>query len=122
MNRARPALLVLLFLAAAQPAGAQTAPYDDRMIRLAEVLGSLHYLRNLCGEKGNAWRNRMEDILAVETPDGDRRKRYIASFNRGYRSYAAIHTTCTDASMQAIDRYMKEGESLSREIVVRFGG
>lgn len=122
MRFSRAVLSVLFLLASAVAAGAQSAPYDDRMLRLSEVLGSLHYLRNLCGEKGNAWRDQMEAVLAAEAPEGERRKRYVAAFNRGYRSYAAIHTTCTDASMAAIADYMKEGEALSREIVVRFGG
>ncbi|MCB1425135.1 MAG: TIGR02301 family protein [Zhengella sp.] len=122
MRFPRAALSGLILLTAAQAALAQSAPYDDKMLRLSEVLGSLHYLRNLCGEKGNDWRRQMEAVLEAESPEGERRKRYVAAFNRGYRSYAAIHTTCTDASMAAIESYMKEGEALSREIVVRFGG
>jgi uncharacterized protein (TIGR02301 family) len=111
-----------LALLPAVPAHAQTAPYDEKVQRLAELIGALHYLRNLCGETGNDWRLSMEDLLAAEKPEGERRKRYIASFNRGYRSFASVHTICTATSMEAISLYMKEGEALSREIVVRFGG
>ena len=27
----------------------QAAPYDDQFVRLSELLGAIHYLRNLCG-------------------------------------------------------------------------
>ena len=46
-----------------------TAPYDPYLLRLAEVLGSVHYLRTLCqtGE-GNVWRDAMTDLIALENP------------------------------------------------------
>ncbi len=125
MKRAWPSLVLPLLLAAffaALPVHAQEAPYEDKMLRLSEILGSLHYLRNLCGEQGNTWRDEMRHILDAENPQGERRARYVASFNRGYRTFAAVHTSCTASSMSAIDRYMKEGAAISREIVVRFGG
>ena len=120
MRFPRAALSGLILLTAAQAALAQSAPYDDKMLRLSEVLGSLSHDRGRIRDV--RWRRQMEAVLEAESPEGERRKRYVAAFNRGYRSYAAIHTTCTDASMAAIESYMKEGEALSREIVVRFGG
>src|SRR4051794_19811698 len=71
-----------MLLVTAAPAPAAEAPFEPRLMRLAEVLGSLHYLRNLCGEKGNRWRAQMEKLLEVEKPDDKRRARFIASFNR----------------------------------------
>ncbi|SFK58716.1 TIGR02301 family protein [Mesorhizobium albiziae] len=90
-------------------------------MRLAEVLGSLHYLRNLCGETGDQWRGQMEKLLAAEHPDAARRARFIANFNRGYRSFDEIYVACTPSAAEAISRYMKEGEALSREIAGRYG-
>lgn len=119
MKRFRHVLLALALLTSL-PAQAAEAAYDGRMLRLAEILGSLHYLRNLCGEPGAKWRDRMEQILATENPEPDRRARYIASFNRGYAAYAKNYSVCTDTAITAIDLYMKEGETLSREIVARF--
>ena len=50
--------------------GAVRAP----LMRLAEVLGSLHYLRNLCGEKGNQWRPRWSSCWRprIRDPSGAR--------------------------------------------------
>ena len=102
-------------------ARAAESPFDGQLVRLAEILGSLHYLRNLCGEDGQDWRGRMEALLAAEKPDEARRARFVASFNRGYRSFQTSYTACTDSAMAAIGRYMKEGEALTRDTAARFG-
>lgn len=103
------------------PAGAVDAPYEARLYRLGEVLGSLHYLRTLCGETGNVWREQMEALLATENPTPDKRRRLVASFNRGYRSNSEIHLNCTSAVTAAIGRYMKEGEELTHDTAVTYG-
>lgn len=105
----------------AAPARAVEAPFEPGLMRLAEVLGSLHFLRNLCGEKGTKWRGEMEKLLQAENPSPERRARFIASFNRGYRSFDGTYTACTPSATEAISRYMKEGEALSRDIASRFG-
>ncbi|WP_110750894.1 TIGR02301 family protein [Phyllobacterium leguminum] len=102
-------------------AAADDPPYEAKLTRLAEILGSLHYLRNLCGEEGSEWRDRMNAIIAAEKPEEVRKARMTASFNRGYRAFSEIYTSCTDSAVAAIDRYMKEGESLSNEIGARYG-
>ena len=102
-------------------AHATDGPFEPSLIRLSEVLGSLHFLRNLCGEKGSAWREQMEALIAAEKPDAARKARFIASFNHGYRTFQTTYTTCTPAAAAAIQRYVKEGETLSREIAVRYG-
>lgn len=105
----------------AGPAPAAEAPFQPRLLRLAEVLGSLHYLRNLCGEEGTQWRDEMQKLIDAENPAADLRARYVASFNRGYRSYEGTYVKCTASATEAIARFMKEGEELSRDIAVRFG-
>jgi uncharacterized protein (TIGR02301 family) len=113
--------LAVLFLVLAVPARAAEAPYETRLVRFAEILGSVHYLRNLCGETGNDWRERMETLLRTENPDPERRARLVASFNRGYRSFQSTYVQCTPSAALAIERYMKEGETIARDIVTRFG-
>lgn len=104
----------------AQAQQGATVPYDDRLMRLAEVLGSIHYLRNLCGEESNEWRAQMEQLLAVENPEPLRRARLVARFNLGYRSFDSVYTGCTEQALAAVDEYMQEGIALSREINARF--
>ena len=131
-------ILVLACLPLAAPAGAQsessptpTPPsassgptrYDRKLLRLAEVLGSLQYLRNLCGEGGETvWRDMMEKLLATEASDDDvRHQRLTASYNRGFRTFASVYTGCSDAAAEAEARYRREGETLTAEIVARYG-
>lgn len=96
------------------------APYDSRLYRLSEVLGSIHYLRNLCGETSNQWRDQMEGLLAVERPSPNRRARLIAQFNKGYRSFDSVYAACTPQALSAVDRYMTEGRALAGEINSRY--
>ncbi len=121
MARASIILAMLAALGTAQPSAAVEAPYEQNLLRLAEVLGSLHYLRNVCGESGDAWRKEMERLLDTENPDAQRRARFVASFNRGYRSFEAVYATCTASAVESIRRYMKEGETLTRDVAARYG-
>lgn len=115
------ALIAAAALAVAPvPARAVDAPFEPGLLRLAEILGSLHFLRNLCGEKSDQWRGEMEKLLQSENPDPQRRARFIASFNRGYRSFGG-YTQCTPSATEAINRYMQEGQTLSRDIASRYG-
>ena len=115
------ASLLVLPLALSRPAAAVDAPYEAGLLRIAEVMGSLHFLRNLCGDKGNQWRSTMERLLAAENPEPERRARFIASFNRGYRSFEGTYTKCTASATEAIRRYTIEGENLARDLAVRYG-
>lgn len=115
------ALALAILVAPAAPAAAVDAPFQPHLLRLSEVLGALHFLRNLCGERGESWREQMQKLIEAEEPLPELRARYVASFNRGYRSYEGTYTTCTASATEAIARFMKEGEALSRDIAVKFG-
>lgn len=125
MIRPIASLLICFSLAGAvAPAYAQTeleAPYDGQLNRLAEVMGSVHYLTNLCGESSNQWRDEMQRMLSLESPEPNRRSRLIASFNRGFRSFDSVYNQCTQQAKTAVARYIDEGISLSAEINARFG-
>lgn len=99
------------------------APYDDKLARLSEILGAVQYLRTLCPSSGpEDWRRSMSDLLAADTAnEPERRQRMTAAFNRGYRSFAAIHTSCTRAAIMAEENYRNEGATLAQEIASRFG-
>lgn len=120
----RPAALAALaWMIALTPgaANAQTVPYDEKLGRLAEVLGSIHYLRNLCTEPSNRWRDEMEQLLAVEKPEPLRRAQLIAAFNKGYRSFDSVYTRCTDQARLSADRYVEEGRTLALDLASTYG-
>ncbi|HRP78636.1 MAG TPA: TIGR02301 family protein [Aquamicrobium sp.] len=121
MKKRLAVIAVLALAALANGAKAAESPFEADLMRLSEILGALHYLRNLCGENGQDWRKRMEALLEAENPDEARRARLTASFNRGYRGFETTYTTCTASALTAISRYMKEGEALSRDTATRYG-
>jgi uncharacterized protein (TIGR02301 family) len=117
--------------APAQGAPAETAEGAERpsnaafmqpLGRLANILGSMHFLRTLCGdEDGGVWRDKMNELIAAQRPNEADRRILIAQFNSGYRAFEATYRQCTPAADLATRRYLEEGASLSREIGVRYG-
>jgi len=102
-------------------AAEQAAPFDAGLARLSEILGSLHYLRGLCGaNEGAKWRAEMQALLDAEAPSGQRRAQFIAHFNRGYRAYLQTYRTCTPAADLVIRRYLEEGSKIAREVTARY--
>lgn len=101
--------------------GSVPAPYDADLQRLAEILGSLQYLRTICGSnEGQKWRNEMQALIDTEAPSGERRRQIVARFNRGYRGFEQTYRTCTPAADLAIRRYLDEGARIAREITARY--
>jgi uncharacterized protein (TIGR02301 family) len=118
-------LLVVLLVAMCALGSARAedaaAPFDGDLQRLAEILGTLHYLRGICGNnEGNKWRNQMQALIDAETPAGERRARMIAGFNRGYNGFQQTYRTCTPAALVAIRRYVDEGAKISRDLTARY--
>ena len=103
------------------PAARGAPAFEPKLTRLLEVMGSVQFLRQLCapGEE-DVWRERAVELIDAEGDTDTRRERLTASFNRGYRAFST-YTTCTEAAVFAIDGYMREGETLTREILVRYG-
>lgn len=109
---------------AALAAEGATPPYESDLLKLAELLGGLHYLRPLCGltTEAQSWRAEMQALIETEQPSEPRRARIVAAFNQGYGSYAQVYRTCTPAALAAAQRKLEEGARLTHEIVVRYGG
>ncbi|WP_312794117.1 TIGR02301 family protein [Tianweitania sp.] len=121
IRRALPISVLVAALSVCQPVRAAEAPFEPSLLRLSEVLGSLHYLTTLCKEDGPQWRGLMEKLVSAEAPDEARKARFIASFNRGYRSFASVYTTCTASAKTALQRYRSEGQDLASQTAARFG-
>jgi uncharacterized protein (TIGR02301 family) len=123
LARALSVLLIVLATstAHAQPAAGGRPAYEADLQRLSEILGALHYLREVCGAReGMAWRNEMQALVDAEAPSGERRERLIASFNRGYRGFQQTYRTCTPAADFAIRRYLEEGSKIARDVTARY--
>jgi len=130
--------------------GAALSGYDEKLMRLAEVLGSLHYLANLCPPapqdktepkaaktKSPAapppapappadggymiWRDYMQQLLAALRSDGRQNARLYAAFNRSYQSLAGNYGRCTPAAREALARYRLEGQNISAVLLENYG-
>lgn len=115
--------MLLILTCACGTARAQdaAAPFDADLQRFAEILGTLHYLRGICGANdGPKWRNEMQALTDAETPSGERRARMIAAFNRGYQGFQQTYRACTPAAGVAIRRYLDEGSKISRDLTARY--
>ena len=115
--------LVLACLAAAPGTAlaAEAKPYDDKLFRLAEILGAVHYLRELCSaNEGQAWRDRMQDLMTAEGSSALRKARLTRAFNQGYRSYSRTYNTCSPSAQTAITRFLSEGTQLSEGLIKSF--
>ena len=117
------ALAAFAFAPAGVPARAQAAvaPFDGSLQRLAEILGALHYLRNICGaNEGQKWRDEALALIDAEAPSGPRHDQMVQAFNRGYSGFQQSYRTCTPAANVAIHRYLQEGAQISRDITARY--
>jgi uncharacterized protein (TIGR02301 family) len=89
-------------------------PYDDKLMRLAEILGAIHYLRELCGaSEGQVWREQMKEILRNEGTTAVRRAKLVSAFNDGYRGYRRTYRTCTQSATLATNRFSTEGATIA---------
>jgi uncharacterized protein (TIGR02301 family) len=115
------AVLVTLCAQSVAFAASDAKPYDDRLLRLSEILGAVHYLRELCGaNEGQYWRDRMRDLMNAEGSSALRRAKLTRAFNQGYRSYSRTYNTCSPSAQTAIRRFLSEGTTLSEGLLKAF--
>jgi uncharacterized protein (TIGR02301 family) len=99
------------------------AAYEAPLLRLSELMGSLHYLRGLCGAgDAAAWRERMMALLESESADEGRKSRLAGAFNRGYRTFQQTYHTCNASAEAAIRAYVEEGRQIARDVTARYSG
>lgn len=120
--RASPRLTVAaaVFLALAAPAYAasdDTRPYDDKLLRLSEILGAVHFLRELCGaDEGQLWRQQMSKLIEAEGASSSRRALLVNSFNSGYRAFRRTYQACTTGAKDQTQRFLTEGAELAKAL------
>ncbi|WP_455478893.1 TIGR02301 family protein [Bartonella sp. B10] len=108
------------FLTSISTFAQQPPPYDKQLLRLAEILGSLHYLQNLCSTQTNQWYDHMTTLIEAEKPTPQRRAYLYEAFNEAYRAFSANYHHCTQSAIEASQRYVQEGKSLSESLITHF--
>lgn len=100
-----------------------SAPFDAPLDHLAELMGTLAFMRDLCGDgDGAAWRDKLQALIDAEGRTGARVERLAGSFNRGFQSYQLTYRTCTPAAQLVIERSLDEGSRIAKDLSVRFVG
>jgi uncharacterized protein (TIGR02301 family) len=100
------------------PADRDARPYDGQILRLAEILGALHYLRELCGQdEGQIWRDQMRELVNSEGGTALRKARLVENFNKGYRGYARTYRVCNRSAIIAINRFMEQGAAITNVLI-----
>jgi uncharacterized protein (TIGR02301 family) len=119
----RHVILVALVMVLSAPmhtsarAAEETKPYDTKLVRLAELLGAVHFLRALCGtNEGALWREKMDALVEAEGTTALRRAKLVQSFNKGYRSYRRTYQTCTKSAETAVARFLAEGAEIAETV------
>ncbi len=108
---------------AGPPAPSEAAPpYEPQLLRLAELLGALAYLQDLCGgHQGDVWRQKMGSLLDAEAKTPVRKERLAGAFNRGFQGYALTYRQCTENAQAVIDRFLDESGKIARDVARQYG-
>ena len=129
---------------------AEEAPpsYEPRLLRLAEILGALAYLQDLCKgsdaqsasqtshgqtnpgqtnpgqtnpgpNPGQIWRSQMAALMEAEGRTQLIKQRLAGAYNRGFRGYETSYRRCTPNAQAIIARFLDESGRLAHEIAQR---
>jgi len=116
------AIAALVALVGATAANARERPYDRQLFRLAETLGAVHYLRELCvGEDGPTWRAHMAALLSSEGTTAKRRALLARRFNQGYQNYSRTYRTCTVTAKAALERFLRDAAETT-DVMLKMSG
>jgi uncharacterized protein (TIGR02301 family) len=106
-----------------QPAPApEPQPYRTQITRLAEILGALTYLDELCAKgQGTDWRVSMTALMDAQARTDFDRELMAGAFNRSYRGYRITYRACTANARIAVSRFLAEGKRIAHEVADRYG-
>lgn len=98
-------------------------PYEERLLRLSEIIGSLHFLTLLCHpEQGQVWHDKMVQLLDAEATTLLRRAKLIERFNSGFSGFQTSYRTCTPSATTALERYVGEAQVIVQNLTSDFSG
>ena len=120
------ATLAILSFCAADKSFAEvekSPPYEERLLRLSEIMGSIHFLSLLCQpDDGMIWHEEMTNILNAEATTQLRRAKLIERFNAGFSAFQATYRHCTPVAATALNRYQLEAKIIVQNLTTDFSG
>jgi uncharacterized protein (TIGR02301 family) len=126
----KPAAAPVPAKASAAPAASPMAapsdtppPYEPQLLRLAEIIGALAYLRDLCGDNdGDAFRDKFTTLVDAEGDTEARKDALAGAFNRGFRDYELTYRACTPTAREIVARFLDEAGHLAKDVANRYAG
>lgn len=112
-------LMLLISSAGVSAAGSslltgKQASYRADMVRLAEVLGAVHLLRERCGgREGQMWRRKMLEMLDIEASSKKDRDMLVNHFNKSYYAMRVNHSRCSMRTISEMNAYIDEGAAVA---------
>jgi uncharacterized protein (TIGR02301 family) len=98
-------------------------PYEAQLLRLAELIGALTYLRDLCGDgDGAAFRAKFASLVDTEGTTDARKESLAGAFNRGFRDYELTYRACTPTARQIVARFLDEASRIAKDVANRYSG
>lgn len=111
-----PALGLALVLSLA-PMRAEAADLDKGLMRLAEIFGSVHHLRDVCGANdGPLWRNKMIDMMNAAELSSKDRQRMITHFNDAYYDARTRYPYCSNHAAKRANGLFDEAHRLAARL------
>ena len=105
------------------PAPEPPPPYEPQLLRLAEIIGALSYLRDLCGAgDGATFRAEFANLMDTEGTTPARKEKLAGAFNRGLRDYELTYRACTPAARVIVARFLDEAAHIAKDVAARWAG
>ena len=98
-------------------------PYEAQLLRLAELVGALAYLRDLCGDgDGATFRAKFAELVDAEGTTDPRKEALAGAFNRGFRDYELTYRACTPVARDIVSRFLDEAGRIAKDVANRYSG
>jgi uncharacterized protein (TIGR02301 family) len=105
------------------PTRPEAAPYEANLLRLAELMGALTYLRDLCHDgDSQKFRDSLARLIEADTRAAEAKEQMAGAFNRGLEGYRLTYRLCTSNARAAIDAYLEETQRIAKDVAARYGG
>jgi uncharacterized protein (TIGR02301 family) len=105
------------------PTRPEAAPYEADLLRLAELMGALSYLRDLCRDgDGGRFRDEITKLIEADSRSAEAKDQLAGAFNRGFDGYRVTYRSCTSNARTVIGAYLEETQRLAKDVAARYGG
>lgn len=99
------------------PTKSPAASYEADLVRMSELLGSIHHLRSICTlNEGSMWRGKMIDMLGTLEGSKSQRDMLISHFNDYYFRAERRFPICTSVAAREANKLFREAETLARRL------